>query len=80
MTIALANGGPHLFGWGVDRALRADIFDALNVNTKATGNWQKGKIPDFPPWPRPKSTKPAPAEKPRVSLADIYKRFTTKGR
>jgi hypothetical protein len=55
LTIALASGGRAHFGWGADRHLLADVYDALNQNTRATGNWAKGKVPTFPAWPRPKA-------------------------
>jgi hypothetical protein len=80
LTVALASGGREHFGWGIDRHLKADIFDALNQNTRATGQWGKGKAPKFQPWPRPKapkkkeSSKAKPAR--RVSVAEIYKKFT----
>ncbi|MEU9126580.1 hypothetical protein AB0D08_00430 [Kitasatospora sp. NPDC048540] len=80
LTVALASGGRDHFGWGVDRYLAADLYDALNVNTRATGNWPKGKAPKFPAWPRPAARakkKTAPSDKPkRVGVADIYKKFT----
>lgn len=83
LTVALASGGREHFGWGVDRHMAADIFDAINQNTRATGNWGKGKAPKIPSWPRPKAlkkpTKAAPNEPGRrVSVADIYKRFTAR--
>lgn len=75
LTTALASGGREHFGWGVDRHMAADIFDALNTNTRATGQWEKGKVPKFPRWPRPsdkpKHTGPA---KP-ASVRDLYKKF-----
>ena len=73
MTAAILNGGREHFGWGVDRHMNADIFDALNVNTKATGNWKKP--PNFPVWPRP-DVKPKADETKEVSVADLYNRFT----
>ena len=82
LTVALASGGRDHFGWGIDRHMTADIYDALNQNTRATGQWGKGKAPKFPPWPRPKapkkkeSSKGKPAR--RISVADIYKKFTTR--
>lgn len=37
----------------------ADLYDALNLNTAATGNWKK-EPPKFDPYPRPKKRdKPA---------------------
>lgn len=84
LTVALASGGREHFGWGVDRHMTADIFDAINQNTRATGNWGKGKAPKIPTWPRPKALKkPNTAGAPkktgkRVSVAEIYKRFTAR--
>lgn len=82
MTAALSQGGREYFGWGVDRHLNADLFDALNVNTKATGQWKKGKAPDFPLWPRPgrksegKGKRGTKANQPpKTTLADLYKQF-----
>jgi len=52
----------------------ADVYDALNQNTRATGNWKKGKTPDFPPYPRPgldeNGKKKKAAEKP-LTLSDF---------
>lgn len=76
LTVALAHGGRQFFGWGTDRALVADTYDALNVNTRATGQWKKGKEPDFPAYPRPQDTPAEGAAKKRVSVKDIYQKFT----
>jgi hypothetical protein len=77
LTVALASGGREHFGWGVDRHMKADIFDALNTNTRATGQWQKGKVPTFPVWPRPTSRPKngSKAEKNKTSVADLYAKF-----
>lgn len=74
LTVALASGGRENFGWGVDRHMQADIFDALNVNTQATGNWKKP--PTFPLWPRPKTGAEKKDEIKPVSVADLYNNFT----
>lgn len=77
LTVALASGGRDRFGWGQDRYLTADLFDAININTRATGNWGKGKAPKFPEYPRPKS-KPTVAgatKRKPASVADIYKQL-----
>jgi len=74
MTRAIASGGPEHLGWGVDRHLAADTYDAINLNTRATGQW-KNKAPTFPTWPRPKPATPK-GEKRRTTVADIYRRFT----
>ncbi len=75
LTVALASGGREHFGWGVDRHMLADIFDALNQNTRATGNWGKGKAPKFPSWPRP-TTKSKPKDKKPTSVRDIFNQLS----
>lgn len=76
LTAALASGGRDHFGWGLDRYLHAALYDALNANTRATGNWSKGKAPKFPEWPRPGSNKTKGKDKKKpVTVADIYARF-----
>ncbi|NUV86591.1 hypothetical protein G6W61_10265 [Streptomyces sp. KAI-26] len=77
LTTALASGGREQFGWGQDRHLAADLFDAINQNTRATGQWGKGRAPKIPAYPRPQVTKKSEkpkARKPR-SVAEIYKVF-----
>jgi hypothetical protein len=57
--------------------MTADLFDALNQNTRATGQWGKGKAPKIPAYPRPKAKsekKKDKAKKPRT-VAEIYKHF-----
>jgi hypothetical protein len=84
LTIALASGGREHFGWGIDRHMQADIFDAINQNTRATGQWGKGKAPKFQPWPRPKAAKKDTGtegkKNRRVSVADLYNKFNAKRR
>lgn len=53
MTYALAQGGRKFLGWGTERRLQVMTYDALNVNTLISGNWKKGKEPDFEPFPTP---------------------------
>ncbi len=72
LTAALSMGGKQFFGWGMDRFMLAAVYDALNANTRATGNWAKGKAPKFPEWPRPKTEK---VEKKPVTVADLYQHF-----
>lgn len=69
---AMAQGGRDHLGWGMDRHILASIFDAVNTNTKATGQWKKGP-PKIKPWPRPKS-KPK-REKKKVTVMDLYRQF-----
>ncbi|MFJ3974891.1 hypothetical protein [Streptomyces sp. NPDC090021] len=58
--------------------MSADLYDAVNQNTRATGQWGKGKAPKIPAYPRPKATKAEKkkdkAKKPRT-VAEIYKHF-----
>ncbi|WP_405057047.1 hypothetical protein OG474_30465 [Kribbella sp. NBC_01505] len=74
LTVALASGGREFYGWGADRHMQADLYDALNQNTRATGHWQK-KAPDIAPYPRP-TPKTAPAERPKTkTVAELYRGF-----
>lgn len=70
LSAALASGGREHFGWGGDRHLLADLFDAINQNTRACGNWGK-KPPKIEPRPRPGRGK----KKKAVTVADIFQRF-----
>lgn len=72
LTVALAAGSRDHFGWGVDRHVLAATYDAVNLNTRASGQW-KGKAPTLPAWPRP-TTAPEQATRP-VTVADLYQRF-----
>ena len=77
LTAALASGGREHFGWGMDRHMSADLFDALNQNTRATGNWGKKGAPKLPEYPRPKvrkSKKDRPKKK--VSVADLWNQLS----
>ena len=76
LTVALVSGGKHLFEWTPERSVWADIFDAINLNTRATGMWEK-KPPDFPPADRPSASgSDTPDEKPKTSVAGLYKQFS----
>lgn len=76
LTTALAAGGREHFGWGVDRYLAADTYDALNQNTRASGNWGKKGAPKIAPWPRPNDTKKKQDAKDKpVTVADIWRKF-----
>lgn len=57
---------PDFRGWTRLHSLLADIFDAINLNTSATGNFKKR--PEFEPWPRPKKRKP-------LRVADIRRQL-----
>lgn len=81
MTHAMLKGGDEnwreLFaagGWSQQTVLLADLYDALNINTRATGSWRK-KPPEVKPYPRPKVEKP----KKKRSVADWYAVLTKNG-
>jgi len=73
MTVAMRTGGREKwyehFGWGADRHLLANVFDAVQINTRATGNW-KNKPPEMPMTPRPKVEKTRPKV---TSVAELHK-------
>ncbi|MFY1688180.1 hypothetical protein [Plantactinospora sp. WMMB782] len=80
LTAALSAGGRDHYGWGVDRHLRANLFDALNLNTRASGHWGKKPPPKFPEFPRPKSKPKKSAEpKQKVTVRDVFRRLTNRG-
>lgn len=72
MTVAMYRGGREKwqehFGWGADRHLLANVFDAQQINTQATGNWGK-KAPKMPLTPRPKIAKAKPQVK---TVAELH--------
>lgn len=70
-TVAERLGGPEFRGWDETRSLLAAIYDAMNVNTRATGHW-KSKPPKIPEWPRPKSR--SEAKKPKT-VKELYAAF-----
>jgi hypothetical protein len=75
LTTALRLGGYQFFGWNTTRHLLADLYDAMNLNTRATGTWKNGKAPKIPEFPRPKKSADKAAPKPKVSVKDLYARM-----
>lgn len=73
MLTAMQRGGLHYLGWGEDREIAAQQFNATQLQTRATGNWKKP--PNLPEWPKPKAPEP-PRKK---TLADIAAVFTGPG-
>ena len=69
-------GGPEFIGWDEERNILASIYDAINTNTTATGQWKKGKTPDIPAWPRPGESRERGKKK--VSVKDLYTHFQRK--
>jgi hypothetical protein len=78
LTAALSAGGREHYGWGVDRHMLANLYDALNLNTRASGNWGKKGPPRLPDFPRPKR-KPADAPAEKVSARQAILRMIGKG-
>jgi hypothetical protein len=66
-------GGEDHRGWGVAEHILASIYDAVNQNTRATGNWGKKKPPKIDPFPKPKS-KPKEKSRGPSTVADLYNR------
>lgn len=75
LTRALASGGMEHFGWGVDRHMLADLYDAINQNTRASGQWGKKGPPKIPPFPRPTITAKT-GDKPKVSVRQLHAQFS----
>ena len=74
----MRQGGWEHYGWGQDRHIQADIYDALTFNTEATAQWTKP--PKLGRWPRPttkQAIEDAPADEPkkRVSVKDLWNRL-----
>lgn len=70
-------GGREHFGWGLDRHLLATGVDSINLNTRLTGQFKKGKEPKFPPMPRPVVKKQKTKKK--TTVKDLWQRFTSGG-
>ena len=69
---AALQGGDEFLGWGRDRYMVADLFDALMFVARSSGNLGKRKLPEYP---RPKKMRP---KKGKRSVADLYQLFTRK--
>lgn len=70
----MMRGGREYYGWTQETEISAALYDAINVNTSATGNFKKR--PKIDPFPRPKRDK---AEKQdQISgktVSDLHSRF-----
>ena len=63
MTLAVIRGKDQwhdFLGWTRLHSLLADVYDALNQNTRATGHW-RSKPPPLKPYPRPQVKQKRPA-------------------
>lgn len=72
-TTAAWLGGDDWRGWTRGVGVLADLFDAINVNTRATGQWRK-KPPKIDAYPRPELSSEAKKhtrKKKRQSVADV---------
>lgn len=69
LSVSMRRGGREFYGWDENTYILADLFDALNTNTVATGNFKKP--PKLPDYPRPS----APVEKPPATLAAWHSIF-----
>lgn len=80
LTAALSAGGREHYGWGADRHMMANLYDALNLNTRASGNWGKKSPPRLPDYPRPKR-QPAESASPekKVTARQAILRMIGKG-
>ena len=74
-TLASIRGGPQFRGWGVDREILALLYDLLTQLIIVSGNWQKGKVPKFKPFPRPKGEEKAKEKKKPPTLREVWKRL-----
>ena len=76
-THAVSSGGMEWMGWGKDRQIMADLYDAVNTNTYMTGMYRKR--PKEPvKWPRPwdKKSRKTKAEKGRkATVKDVFARL-----
>lgn len=84
MCAAQDRGGMEHIGWDHESYALAGIYDAINLNTLATGNWKKGKEPKLPPFYRPKLKKAAKAVKQvarsgKDSLERLYRMYAKGG-
>lgn len=68
-TAALVQGNRELWGWGRDRHMMADVFDAINANTRMTA--MSKKPIKAVTWPRPKP----PSRSNRGGASSIRARF-----
>jgi len=71
-------GGREFFGWTLDRYINVGIFNSVNVNTVASGNWKEGKAPTPPEWPTPKPKSKKKASEQPKSLLDLRSQLMNK--
>lgn len=52
-TVAAMRGGREWRGWTQQTRVLADLYDAVSLNTRASGRWKR-RAPRIPDYPRPK--------------------------
>ena len=77
MTVAMQRAGSSenfqdFFGWGRMEQIAADLFDAIQENTRVTGQFKKTP-PPFPPYPG------RPQKKKKATVKDLFNRFQQAG-
>lgn len=78
LTVALMQGGREHLGWTKTVHILASVVDAVNQNTRATGNWRSSppKIePHFRPKVKKAPNKITPSNGKKVTLEDIAASF-----
>lgn len=67
------------FGRTTEWYVLADLYDAATQQIRVSGNWKKGKAPEFDPYPRPgrdgKGKKKKDKKKPGT-LGEFYGQFS----
>lgn len=74
LTVAMMRGGRQFYGWTQETELAAALYDAMNVNTAATGNFKKK--PKVEPFPRPKNEDKREDQISGKSVSDLHKKFS----
>lgn len=69
----MMRGGRQFYGWTQETELSAALYDAVNVNTAATGNFKRK--PKVQPFPRPKNEEERKDQIAGKSVADLHKKF-----
>lgn len=75
LTTALASGGRDFFGWGLDRHMTADLYDAQLTQIRTTVSAAGAKPPKLEGYPRPNPEAVTPAEKKPTSVAELFTKF-----
>lgn len=66
-------GGRQYYGWTQETEISAALYDAINQNTVATGNFKRK--PKVDPFPRPKKDKDESSKISGKSVSDLHSKF-----